>query len=57
VAVRRGGRQGPGALVVGGAAGTMAAMPVSKRLAGRGQLARTLFALMVIAVGIWILVR
>jgi len=46
-----------GALVVGGAAGTLAAMPVSKRLAGRGQLARALFALMVIAVGVWILIR
>lgn len=46
-----------GALVAGGAAGTLAAMPISKRLAGRGQVARTLFALMVIAVGVWILAR
>lgn len=46
-----------GALVAGGAVGTLAAMPVSKRLAGRGQVARTLFAAMVIAVGVWILVR
>ncbi len=44
-----------GALVAGGALGTLAAMPVSRRLAGRGQLARRLFALMVIAVGVWIL--
>ncbi len=46
-----------GALVAGGAAGTLAAMPISKRLAGRGQVTRTLFALMVIAVGVWILAR
>ena len=46
-----------GALVAGGAAGTLAALPISKHLAGRGQIARTLFAAMVIAVGVWILVR
>ena len=45
-----------GALVLGGAAGTLAAMPASSRLAGKGQLARTLFAVMVIGVGVWILI-
>jgi uncharacterized membrane protein YfcA len=45
-----------GALVAGGGAGTLAALPLSRHLAGRGQIARTLFALMVIAVGIAILI-
>ncbi len=45
-----------GALVAGGAVGTLAAMPISRRLAGKGQLARSLFAVMVIAVGMWILI-
>lgn len=46
-----------GALVGGGALGTLAAMPVSRRLAGRDRIARLLFAGMVIVVGIWILIR
>lgn len=44
-----------GALVAGGGAGTLAALPLSRRLAGRAGLARTLFALMVIAVAIAIM--
>ncbi|MCX9147290.1 sulfite exporter TauE/SafE family protein [Erythrobacter sp. WG] len=44
-----------GALVAGGAAGTLAALPLSRRLAARTGLARTLFALMVIAVAVAIL--
>ena len=44
-----------GALVAGGAAGTLAALPLSRRLAARTALARTLFALMVIAVAVAIL--
>lgn len=43
------------ALVLGGGAGTLAALPLSRRLAGRAGLARTLFALMVIAVAVAIL--
>lgn len=43
------------ALVAGGAAGTLAALPLSRRLAARAGLARTLFALMVIAVAVAIL--
>jgi uncharacterized membrane protein YfcA len=46
-----------GALVAGGAAGTAAAMPLARRLAGRAGLARGLFALMVIAVALAILLR
>jgi uncharacterized protein len=44
-----------GALVAGGGAGTLAALPLSRRLASRAGLARTLFALMVIAVAIAIM--
>lgn len=44
-----------GALVAGGAAGTLAALPLARRLAGRTRLARSLFALMVIAVAAAIL--
>lgn len=44
-----------GALVIGGGAGTLAALPLSRRLAARTGLARTLFALMVIAVAAAIL--
>lgn len=45
-----------GALVAGGAAGTLAALPLSRRLASRAGIARTLFALMVIGVAVMILV-
>lgn len=45
------------ALVAGGAVGTMAALPLARRLEGRAPLARTLFALMVIAVALYILLR
>lgn len=44
-----------GALVLGGAVGTLGAMPVSRRLAGQPQVARSLFATMVIAVAAYIL--
>jgi hypothetical protein len=44
-----------GALVAGGAGGTLAALPLSRRLDRRAQLARTVFALMVIAVALFIL--
>lgn len=44
-----------GALVVGGGIGTLAAIPLSKRLEKRTALARTIFALMVIAVALFIL--
>ena len=44
-----------GALVVGGGAGTLAALPLARRLAGRAALARGLFALLVIAVAVAIL--
>ena len=43
------------ALVVGGGAGTLAAIPLAKRLEKRTALARTIFALMVIAVALFIL--
>jgi uncharacterized membrane protein YfcA len=46
-----------GALVVGGGVGTLAAIPLSKRLEKRTALARTIFALMVIAVALFILLR
>lgn len=46
-----------GALVAGGAVGTAAALPLAKRLESRAPLARTLFALMVIAVAAYILLR
>jgi len=44
-----------GALVLGGGVGTLAAMPLAKVLESRTALARTVFALMVIAVAIFIL--
>ncbi len=44
-----------GALVAGGAAGTLAALPLSRRLASRAGIARTMFALMVIGVAVMIL--
>jgi uncharacterized membrane protein YfcA len=43
------------ALVVGGGVGTLAAIPLAKRLEKRTALARTIFALMVIAVALFIL--
>jgi uncharacterized membrane protein YfcA len=46
-----------GALVAGGAAGTLAAMPLTRFLEARAKLARTGFALLVIAVAFYILVR
>jgi hypothetical protein len=45
-----------GALVAGGAAGTLAALPLSRRLASRAGIARTIFAVMVIGVAVMILV-
>lgn len=44
-----------GALVLGGAAGTLGAMPTSQRLAGQPGMTRTLFALLVICVASYIL--
>lgn len=44
-----------GALVAGGGAGTLAALPLARRLQARAGLARTIFAFMVIAVAIAIL--
>lgn len=44
-----------GALVVGGASGTLAALPLAKYLESRATAARAIFALMVIAVAIFIL--
>jgi hypothetical protein len=44
-----------GALVAGGAGGTLAALPLAKILESRTALARTIFALMVVAVAILIL--
>lgn len=46
-----------GALVAGGAIGTLAALPLAKRLESRAPLARKLFAGLVIVVAIYILVR
>lgn len=46
-----------GALVVGGAAGTLAALPLAKMLESRVALARAIFALMVIAVAVFILLH
>ncbi|MEO5706738.1 MAG: sulfite exporter TauE/SafE family protein [Alteraurantiacibacter sp.] len=46
-----------GALAAGGVAGTLVALPLAKRLESRARLARTLFALMVIAVALYILLR
>lgn len=44
-----------GALVAGGGAGTLAALPLARRLQTRAALARTIFAMMVIAVAIAIM--
>lgn len=44
-----------GALIVGGAGGTLIALPLAKTLESRVAVARTLFALMVIAVALFIL--
>jgi uncharacterized protein len=46
-----------GALVAGGAGGTLAALPLAKLLEKRTAIARTIFALMVIAVAIFILLE
>jgi uncharacterized membrane protein YfcA len=46
-----------GALVGGGVAGTMAAIPLARRLERHAPLARALFALMVIMVAMFILLR
>jgi len=46
-----------GALVLGGAAGTLAAMPVARRLESRAALARSAFAVLVIAVALYILIK
>ncbi|MFM5922635.1 MAG: sulfite exporter TauE/SafE family protein [Novosphingobium sp.] len=46
-----------GALVCGGAVGTLAALPLARRLASRAPLARRLFAALVIAVAAYILLR
>ncbi|WP_310533901.1 sulfite exporter TauE/SafE family protein [Novosphingobium sp.] len=46
-----------GALVVGGAVGTLAALPLAQRLESRVKLARTVFAVMVIAVAVFILTK
>lgn len=46
-----------GALVLGGGVGTLAALPLAKRLADRAKLARSLFAALVIAVALYILLR
>lgn len=45
------------ALVIGGAAGTLAAMPLATRLQSRADLARRGFAMLVIALAIYILVQ
>ncbi len=46
-----------GALVAGGALGTLAALPLAKRLESRVKLARSVFAVMVIAVAVFILLK
>lgn len=46
-----------GALVAGGAVGTLAALPLARRLESRAPLARRLFAALVIAVALYILLR
>jgi uncharacterized membrane protein YfcA len=46
-----------GALVAGGGVGTLAALPLARRLESRVKLARVLFALLVIAVAVYILLR
>jgi uncharacterized membrane protein YfcA len=45
------------ALVAGGAVGTVVALPLARRLESRAPLARMLFALLVIAVALYILLR
>lgn len=45
------------ALVAGGALGTLAALPLAKRLESRATLARKLFAVLVVAVAVYILLR
>jgi uncharacterized protein len=45
------------ALVLGGALGTFVALPLAKRLASRAQLARRLFAVLVIGVAVYILLK
>ncbi|MFM5917816.1 MAG: sulfite exporter TauE/SafE family protein [Novosphingobium sp.] len=45
------------ALVLGGGLGTLAALPLAKRLEGRAALARKVFAALVIAVAIYILLK
>jgi uncharacterized membrane protein YfcA len=44
-------------LVLGGAAGTLAAMPLAKRLEHHARAARSSFALLVIAVAVYILLK
>ena len=46
-----------GALVAGGAVGTLIALPIAKRLESRVTLARTVFAAMVIGVAVFILLK
>jgi uncharacterized membrane protein YfcA len=46
-----------GALEVGGAIGTLSAMPLSRRLAGQPRMARSIFAAMVIGVATYILLN
>lgn len=46
-----------GALVVGGGLGTLAAIPLAKRLENNAPVARTIFALLVIGVALLILLR
>lgn len=46
-----------GALVVGGAAGTLIALPLAKRLENHARLTRALFAALVVMVAAYILVR
>jgi uncharacterized membrane protein YfcA len=46
-----------GALVAGGGIGTLAALPLAKRLESRVKLARIVFAAMVIAVAVFILMK
>lgn len=46
-----------GALVGGGALGTITALPLARRLESKANLARTIFAIMVIAVALYMLAR
>lgn len=46
-----------GALVGGGVIGTLAALPLAKRLERRGPLARRIFAVLVVAVALYILAK